>query len=74
MQGLHFTSTLFWAPEKARVRQPLLILSPFVLETPRMQGLCSTSALFWAPEKARVRQPILMLSPLLGTPENAGVT
>ena len=28
MQGLHSTSALFWAPEKAEVRQPILILSP----------------------------------------------
>ena len=28
MQGLRSTSTHLWAPEKARLRQPLLILSP----------------------------------------------
>ena len=28
MQGLRSNSALFWAPEKARVRWPLLILSP----------------------------------------------
>ena len=50
MQGLHCTSALFWAPEKAWVRQPILILSPFVWGPPRMQGLRSTSALFWAPK------------------------
>ena len=62
MQGLSSTSALFWAPEKAGVRQPFLILSPFVWGPPRMQGLRSTSALLWAPEKAGVRQPLLILS------------
>ena len=43
-----------WAPEKARVRQPILIPSPF-WGPPRMQGLHSNSAHLWAPEKAKVR-------------------
>ena len=73
MQGLRSTSALLWAPEKAGVRQPLLILSP-LLGPPRMQGLHSTSTLFWAPEKAGPRQPLLILYPLFGTSENAGVT
>ena len=65
------------APKKARVRQPLLILSPcLALGPPRMKGLPGHFTLFGAPEKARVRQPLLILSPrlALGTPENAGVT
>ena len=32
-------TTHLWAPEKAGVRQPILIFSPlFALRTPRMQG------------------------------------
>ena len=37
MQGGHSISALFWAPEKAGVRQPILILSPFVWGSPRMK-------------------------------------
>ena len=77
MQGLHSNSALFWAPEKAGVRQPLLIFSPcLALGTPRRQGLGSNFVLFWALEKAGVRQPLLNFSPrlALGTPENAGFT
>ena len=74
MRRLRSNSTLFWAPEKAGVRHPVLILSPCLkLGTQRMQGLRSNSALFWASEKAGVRSPLLILSPLLRTPENAGV-
>ena len=64
-QVLGRTSTLFWAPGKAWVRQPILILSPFVWGRPRMQGLHRSSALFCAPEKTKVRQPILILSPFV---------
>ena len=39
-----------WAPEKALVRQPILILSP-CWGPLRKQGLCSISAPLWAPEK-----------------------
>ena len=60
------------APEKARVRRPLLSVSP-LLGTPRMQGLTSNSALFWAPEKAGVRQPFVILSPWLGAPRMQGL-
>ena len=77
MQVLRGNFAPFWAPEKAPVRWPLLILSPrLALGTPEKAGLRSNSALFWAPEKAHVRWPILILSPrlALGTPENAGVT
>ena len=38
MQGLRNNSALFWAPEKARVRQALLILSP-CLGTPENAGV-----------------------------------
>ena len=31
MQGLRSISALFWASEKAGVRQPILISSPFVI-------------------------------------------
>ena len=37
-QGLHSTSALLWAPEKAGVRQPLLIFSP-CLGTPENAGV-----------------------------------
>ena len=37
MQGLRSTSALMWAPEKAGVRQPLLILSP-LMGTHDMKG------------------------------------
>ena len=37
MQGLHSNSAHLWAPEKARVRQPILILSP-MLGTPENTG------------------------------------
>ena len=76
MQGLRSNSALFWAPEKARVRWPLSILSPrLALETPENARVMLQFRLFWAPEKARVRWPILNLSLrlALGTPENAGV-
>ena len=39
MQGLRSTSALFWAPDKAGVRQPILILSPFVWGPPRIEQL-----------------------------------
>ena len=56
MQGLHSNSALFWTPEKAGVRQPILFFSPHLaLGPPRMQGLRSNAVLFWAPEKAMVR-------------------
>ena len=62
MQGPCSISAHLWAPEKAGVRQPFLILS-LSWGPPRMQGLCSTSAHLWGPEKVGVRQPILILSP-----------
>ena len=37
MQGWRSISALFWAPEKAGVRLPLLILSFFVWGSPGMQ-------------------------------------
>ena len=65
MQGLCSISALLWAPQKAGLRQPILILSPFVWGSPRMQGFCSISAHLWANSD---------FVPLyLGTPENAGV-
>ena len=40
MQGLRSNSSLFWAPEKARVRWQLLILSPrLALGTPENAGV-----------------------------------
>ena len=30
MEGLHSTSTAFWATEKAKVRQPSLVLYPLL--------------------------------------------
>ena len=40
MQGLHSNSALFWAPEKAGVRLPLVIFSPrLVLGTPKNAGV-----------------------------------
>ena len=61
MQGLSSNSAHFWAPKKAAVGQPILILSrTWRPGTPRMQGLRSNSALIWAPEKAGLRQPILI--------------
>ena len=38
MQGLRSTSAHLWAPEKVGVRQPLLILSPYV-GTPENEGV-----------------------------------
>ena len=75
MQGLRGVSALFRAPEKAGVRQPILILSPFDWGPPRMERLRSIFALFLAPKKAGVRRPLLIFSPrlALGTPENARV-
>ena len=46
MQGLRSNASLFWAPEKARVRLPLLILS-LLSGTPEMQGSLSNSAHLW---------------------------
>ena len=54
MQGFCCNSAHFWAPEKARVRQPLLILSP-LLGDPRMKELRGSTTHLWAPKKARVR-------------------
>ena len=50
MHGLHSNSALFWAPEKAGVRQPFLILSPTLKHRgpPRRWGLCSHGAHLWA--------------------------
>ena len=65
MQGLCTISAHLWPPHKAGLRQPILILSPFVWGSPRMQGLCSISAHLWANSD---------FVPLcLGIPENAGV-
>ena len=77
MQGLRSNSALFWVREKARVRLPLLDMSPrLALGTPENARLRSNSAVFWAPEKAHVKWPLLISSQrlALGTPENAGVT
>ena len=64
MQGLCSISAHLWAPQKAGLRQPILIVSPFVWGSPRMQGLCSISARLWASSD---------FDPLyLGIPENAG--
>ena len=71
-QGLRSNSTLFWAPERVGVRQPILLLSA-LLQIPRTQRLRRNSTVFWAPDKARMRQPILILSRVPGTPENAEV-
>ena len=38
MQGLCTFSALFWAPKKVGIRQPILILSPF-LGTPEIAGV-----------------------------------
>ena len=38
MQGLHSNSALFWAPEKAGVRQPLLIFFHFVGDLRECRG------------------------------------
>ena len=72
MHGLRSISTLLWAPHKAGLRRPLLMLSP-CLRTPRMLEFHTTSALLCFPDLARVRKPLVILSPCLGTPENAGV-
>ena len=56
------------------MKQPLLILSPFVWGPPRMQELRSTSALLWALKKAGVRQPLVILSPFVwGPPKMQGL-
>ena len=62
MQVLRSDSALFWAPEKARMRQPVLISSPCLA--------------LGSPENAGVRQPLLIFSPRLAlwTPEIVGVT
>ena len=52
MQGLHRNYGLFRTPEKARVRQPHLILSPF-LGTPRKVGIMSQIHLFVCPREGR---------------------
>ena len=65
MQGLCSISANLWAPQKARLTQPILILSSFIWGPPGMQGLCSISAHLWADSD------FVLLH--LGTPENAGV-
>ena len=56
MQVLCSNSALSWAPEKARVRHPLLILPPPPCwGPPRMHGLYNTFALCWGPEEAGMR-------------------
>ena len=49
MRRLHSNFALFLAPKKARVRHPILILSPFDWGSPRMLGLRSNFAPFLAP-------------------------
>ena len=53
--ALRSNSTLFWAPKKGGMRQPVLILSPFDWGPLRTQGLCSISTLFWVAKNALVR-------------------
>ena len=53
MQGLHSNSALFWAPGKAGVRQPILILSPFDWGPPRT--LVSFLACFYTTSSNRMR-------------------
>ena len=55
MQGLRSNSALFWATEKAGVRQPLLIFSLCLRRGPwKKQDLCTKSALLWTHESAGV--------------------
>ena len=65
MQCLCSISAHLSAPQRAGLRQPILILSSFILGPPTMQGLCSISAHLWA------NSDFVLLH--LGTPENAGV-
>ena len=44
MQGLRSNSALFWAAEKARLRQPLLFLFPFVGEHRECKGYVAIAA------------------------------
>ena len=74
MHGLCRISADLWAPQKPKVRQPIVILFPFVWGSPRMQALCGISAHLWAPHKARAKVANSDFVPLyLGIPENAGV-
>ena len=60
MPGCCSTSGLFWALEKAELREPLLILSR-CCAPPGDPNLRSGCAFFWALGKANMRWPPLIL-------------
>ena len=73
MQGLCSNSPLFWAAEKARVRRPLLSVSP-LLGIPENAGVMPQFRPLLGPGEGRGGvSPNVIVSPLLGNPENGGV-
>ena len=77
MQGLRSNSALLWAPEKAGVRYPILILSPFLgLGIPENAGVRYQFRPLLGPREGMGEVATSDLSLLLGleTPENALVT
>ena len=74
MQGLCSTSALFWAPEKAGVRPPILILSP-LLGTPESARVTQHFRPLLGPREGTGEAATSDFVPfLLGTPENTVVT
>ena len=72
MQGLCITSTLFWAPKKARVRKPLVILSPLFGDLRECWGYIAIPPSFGPPR----RQGEVVTSdfvPLVWGPQNCKV-
>ena len=56
MQGLHSIFGLFWTPKKARLWQPIRILSPFVWGSPTMQWCTSRWKCYITPAFTGIRK------------------
>ena len=74
MQGLYSNSALFWAPEKAGLRQPLLIFSP-LLGTPENAGVMLQLRPFLGPQEGMGEVATSDFLPALGvgTPRMQGL-
>ena len=71
MHGLGSNPALFWAHEKAELRQPILILSrAWRWGVRRMLGLGSDSALFFHPQDGRGGAANSNFVPALGVGES----
>ena len=72
MQGVCSNSALFWPPEKAGLRQPLLSVSP-LFKTPENVGVMQQFPPLLGPREGRGEAATCDCVPFVGTPENAGV-